>query len=47
MDFVDRDALIAAMHVWVLAKHRPLGDILVEQHRLSAAHRDLLDAPAK
>jgi serine/threonine protein kinase len=44
MDFVSRDALIAAMSGWVLAKHRPLGEILVEQEALSAANRDLLEA---
>jgi serine/threonine protein kinase len=43
MDFVSRDALIAGMHAWVLAKHRPLGEILVEQLALSAAHRELLE----
>ena len=31
MDFIRRDALIAAMQTWVFAKQRPLGDILVEQ----------------
>ncbi len=35
MDFIGRDALVAAMNAWVLAKHRPLGDILVEQKALS------------
>jgi serine/threonine-protein kinase len=44
MDFVHKDALIAAMHAWVLAKHRPLGDILAEQCTLSPDHRQLLDA---
>jgi hypothetical protein len=34
MDFITRDALIAAMHAWVLAKSRPLGGILVEQNVL-------------
>jgi hypothetical protein len=31
MDFISRDALIKAMHAWVLDKHKPLGQILVEQ----------------
>jgi hypothetical protein len=43
MDFVSRDALIAAMHAWVLAKHRPLGDLLSEQGALTAEHRQLLE----
>jgi hypothetical protein len=30
MDFISRDALIAAMHAWVLDKAQPLGQILVE-----------------
>src|SRR5579884_2327826 len=29
MDFISRDALITAMHAWVLDKRRGLGDILV------------------
>src|SRR5581483_5303938 len=44
MDFVRTDALIAAMHAWVLAKHRPLADILAEQGALKADHRTLLEA---
>ena len=35
MDFVSRDALLAAMNAWVLAKHKPLGAILVEQGGLA------------
>jgi serine/threonine protein kinase len=46
MDFVSRDALIAAMHAWVLAKHRPLGDLLQEQGAISLERRALLDAMA-
>jgi tetratricopeptide (TPR) repeat protein len=46
MDFVSRDALVAAMHAWVLAKHRPLGDFLQEQGALSPERRALLDAMA-
>ena len=44
MDFIRQDALIAAMNAWVLAKDRPLGDILAEQGALKAEHRTLLDA---
>jgi serine/threonine-protein kinase len=43
MDLIGRDALIAAMHAWVLAKSRPLGDILIEQHALQPAERDAID----
>ena len=44
MDFVGRDALIAAMHAWVLQKATSLGRILEEQGALSPARRSLLDA---
>src|SRR5262245_3237127 len=44
MDFVAQDALIAAMHAWVLDKNRPLGDILADQGALQPEHRGLLDA---
>jgi tetratricopeptide (TPR) repeat protein len=43
MDFVSRDALIAAMSAWVLAKHRPLGELLQEQGDLTASQRQALD----
>jgi tetratricopeptide (TPR) repeat protein len=43
MDFISRDALIAAMNAWVLAKHRSLGEILVEQGDLTPERRILLD----
>jgi len=43
MDFIGRDALVAAMNAWVLAKHRGLGEILQEQGALSAADRALLE----
>jgi eukaryotic-like serine/threonine-protein kinase len=46
MDFVSRDALIAGMNAWVLAKHRPLGDVLVEQGALALERQALLDALA-
>jgi hypothetical protein len=44
MDFIGRDALVAAMHAWVLAKGRPLGDILADQGGLTPEHRTLLEA---
>src|SRR5262245_40026433 len=36
MDFINRDQLVAGMNAWVLAKHKPLGQILSEQGALSA-----------
>ena len=35
MDFISRDALIAAMNAWVLDKAKPLGQILREQGALT------------
>src|SRR5262245_29419493 len=43
MDFLGRDALIAAMNAWVLEKAKSLGRILVEQGALAAADHDLLE----
>ena len=43
MDFVSRDALIAAMNAWVLEKHKPLGQTLVEQGALAADYHALLE----
>jgi WD40 repeat protein/serine/threonine protein kinase len=43
MDFVGRDALIAAMHAWLLERSKPLGRILVEQQALSPARYSLLE----
>jgi serine/threonine-protein kinase len=43
MDFITRDALIAAMHAWVLDKAKPLRQILVELGALQPAKRDLLE----
>src|SRR4051794_25922866 len=43
MDFITRDALIAAMNAWVLDKQKPLAQVLVEQGALSATRRILLD----
>jgi serine/threonine-protein kinase len=42
MDFVSRDALIAAMHAWALDKATPLGQILCQQGALAEAERILL-----
>jgi serine/threonine protein kinase len=44
MDFISRDALIAAMHAWVLDKAKPLGQILVEQGALRPENRAWLEA---
>jgi hypothetical protein len=44
MDFLGRDALLAAMHAWLLNKTKPLGTILVEQHALTLEHRALLES---
>jgi eukaryotic-like serine/threonine-protein kinase len=47
MDFISRDALIAAMHAWVLDKAKPLGQIMVEQGTLGLEDRDLLEVVVK
>jgi eukaryotic-like serine/threonine-protein kinase len=44
MDFISRDALVAAMHAWVLDKGKPLGQILVDQRALTADTHALLEA---
>src|SRR5262245_57149112 len=44
MDFISRDALVAAMNAWVLDKAKSLGQILLEQGTLRAANRELLEA---
>jgi hypothetical protein len=44
MDFIARDALVKAMHAWVLDKAKPLGQILVEQQALKSERRALLEA---
>src|SRR5690349_13273672 len=44
MDFITREALIAAMHAWVLNKSTSMSQILQDQGALSAARRSLLDA---
>jgi hypothetical protein len=42
MDFISRDALIAAMHAWVLEKAKLLGQILLEQGHLKAIRKEFL-----
>jgi eukaryotic-like serine/threonine-protein kinase len=44
MDFVSRDALVAAMNSWVLDKDKPLGQILVEQQALAPKRLALLES---
>ncbi len=44
MDFIRRDQLVAAMHEWVLAKTKPLGQILLEQGALARDPHALLEA---
>ena len=44
MDFVERDALIAAMNAWVLRKDQPLGEILVQQGALAEDERRVLES---
>jgi len=43
MDFITRDALIAAMNAWVLQKQRSLGEILEAQGALAPGDRALLE----
>ncbi|MDA1051604.1 MAG: serine/threonine-protein kinase [Planctomycetota bacterium] len=42
MDFITRDALLAAMQAWTFDKQRQLGDILIEQGVLTDSQRALL-----
>ncbi len=44
MDFISRDALIAAMHAWVLAKSKTLGQLLLDQKALTPDTHALLQA---
>src|SRR3954464_5857345 len=44
MDFISRDALVAAMHAWVLDKGTPLGQILRQQGALSEEEQRRLEA---
>jgi hypothetical protein len=43
MDFISRDALIAAMNAWVLDKQKTLGQILVAQGALDPRDQALLE----
>jgi serine/threonine protein kinase len=43
MDFIDQQALVQAMHAWVLQKHKPLAELLVEQGGLAPEHQVLLE----
>src|SRR5262249_26209115 len=44
MDFISRDALVAAMNAWVLDKTKPLSRLLLEQQALGIDEHDLLEA---
>jgi serine/threonine-protein kinase len=44
LEFIDRDALVAAMNSWVLRKGDPLGAILCEHGALADADRAAIDA---
>lgn len=44
MDFVNRDQLVAGMQGWLSAKHKSLGQILLEHGGLSAKSHTLLEA---
>jgi serine/threonine-protein kinase len=43
MDFISRDALVEAMHAWVLDKKKPISQILVERGALRGDSRSLLE----
>src|SRR6516162_11809335 len=43
MDFITRDQLIAAMHAWVLDKHKPIGQVLSEQGGLSPEDHEAIE----
>jgi hypothetical protein len=44
LDFISKDALIAAMNAWLLDKNRSLGDILTERRQLPPDRLHLLTA---
>ena len=44
MDFISREALVAAMNAWVLAKSKSLGQVLTEQGALAPDRHTLLEA---
>jgi serine/threonine protein kinase len=43
MDFIGCEALVAAIHAWVLDKDKPLGQILQEQGQLTPSRRQALE----
>ncbi|MGO8747880.1 MAG: helix-turn-helix domain-containing protein [Thermoguttaceae bacterium] len=43
-ELAEPDDVLSAMQAWVAAKHRPLGELLVERGALDSEHRRLLDA---
>ena len=44
MEFISRDALIAAMNTWVSEKDKPLGQVLKSQGALAEDDEGLLDS---
>src|SRR5258708_7597575 len=44
MDFISREALIQAMHDWVLDKQKQLGQLLLDQGTIQADEHALLNA---
>src|SRR5262249_46858835 len=42
--FATRDQLVEAMNAWVIARHRPLGEILLERGALGGEEYALLEA---
>src|SRR5262245_45211401 len=47
MDFITKEALVAATSAWMTHKDKALGDILKEQGALDEEHRVLLSALVK
>src|SRR5262249_39253880 len=47
MDFVKRDALLAAMQAWVFNKTKSLGQVLREQGVIGAQHGALIETPMR
>src|SRR5262245_31617241 len=46
-NFITRDQLVEAMNAWVLARHRPLGELLCERGALGREEHALLEALVK
>lgn len=46
-NFISRESLLAAFTEWIVNKHRPLGEILCEQGKLTPSQNDLLRALAE